>query len=107
MATTFTLAVDNPSEAAVTATFPSAQAYDIAVLAGETEVWRWSVGYAFAAALSERSFPPGVTLLGRETWDWRDADGVPLPSGTYRVVGSLTSAPPLDGNPVEIILAAP
>jgi len=103
----FTLAVDNPSETAITATFPSAQAYDIVVLAGETEVWRWSAGYAFAAALSERSFPPGVTLLGRETWDLRDADGVSLPPGAYRAVGSVASAPPVDGNPVEIVLTAP
>lgn len=103
----FTLAVDNPSETAVTATFPSAQVYDVAVLAGETEVWRWSAGYAFAAALTERSFPPGLTLLGREAWDWRDADGALLPPGTYRVIGSLASAPPLDGNAVELDLTGP
>jgi hypothetical protein len=30
-----------------------------------------------------------------------------LPPGTYRVVGSLESAPPLDGNAVEIVLAGP
>jgi len=103
----FTLAVDNPGPAAVTATFPSAQVYDIVVLAGDAEVWRWSAGYAFAAAMTERSFPPGLTLLGREAWDWRDLDGAPLPPGTYRVVGSLASAPPLDGNPVEVVLAGP
>ena len=107
MATTFTLAVDNPSQTTVTATFPSAQAYDIVVLSGDAEVWRWSAGYAFAAALSERSFPPGLTLLGRETWDLHDAGGAPLPPWTYRVVGSVASAPPLDSNPVEIILTAP
>ena len=107
MAATFTLAVDNPSQSAVAVTLPSAQVYDIVVLAGEAEVWRWSVDYAFAAALSERSFAPGVTLLGRETWDWRAADGALLPPGTYRVVGSLASAPPLDGNPVEIVLTVP
>ena len=107
MPAAFTLAVDNPGAATVTATFPSAQAYDIVVLAGETEVWRWSAGYAFAAAMTERSFPPGLTLLGREAWDWRDTDGAPLPPGIYRVVGSLESAPPLDGNPVEIVLNVP
>ena len=107
MAVRFTLAVDNPGQAPVVATFPSAQAYDIVVLAGDTEVWRWSAGYAFAAALTERSFPPGLTLLGREAWDWREAEGVPLPPGTYRVVGSLESAPPLDGNLVEITLTGP
>jgi Intracellular proteinase inhibitor len=100
----FTLAVDNPTEAPITMTFPSAQTYDLVVYSGETEVWRSSAGSAFAAALAERIYPPGVTLLGRERWGWLDTGGTPLPPGTYRVVGTLTAMAPLSGNAVEITL---
>jgi Intracellular proteinase inhibitor len=103
----FTLAVDNPTEAPISVTFPSAQTYDIAVLLDGTEVWRSSAGLAFAAVLVERSFPPGVTLLGRERWAWLDTSGTPLSPGTYRVIGTLTTAPPQSGNTVEITLGGP
>ena len=100
----FTLAVDNPTEAPLTVTFPSAQTYDLVVYSGETEVWRSSAGSAFAAALAERTYPPGVTLLGRERWSWRDNNDNPLPPSTYRVVGTLTAMAPLSGNAVEVTL---
>ena len=100
----FTLAVDNPTETPITMTFPSAQTYDLVVYSGETEVWRSSAGSAFAAALTERIYPPGVTLLGRERWGWLDTGGTPLPPGTYRVVGTLTAMAPLSGNAVVITL---
>jgi hypothetical protein len=102
-----TLAVDNPTEAPITVTFPSAQTYDLVVYSGEREVWRSSAGSAFAAALAERTYPPGVTLLGRENWGWRDNNGNPLPPGVYRVVGTLTAIAPLSGNAVEVTLNAP
>jgi hypothetical protein len=102
----FTIAVDNPSTAPVTVAFSSAQLYDIAVRAGGSEVWRWSDGRAFAAALTERDFPPGVTLLGRERWDRHDAVGVALPSGQYQIVGTLTTVPPASGNVLALTLTA-
>ena len=104
---TFTIAVDNPGSAPAALTFPSAQVYDVVVLAGETEVWRWSADRMFAAVVTERSYPPGLTLLGRESWNWRDAAGAPLPPGTYRVVASLATNPPRPGNVLEIELRAP
>ena len=104
---TFTIAVDNPGPAPVSLTFPSGQRYDIVAMAGDVEVWRWSADRAFIALFGERSFQPGLTLLGRETWDWRDSSGAPLPPGTYRVVGSVASSPPQAGNVLEITLSAP
>jgi hypothetical protein len=103
----FTLAVDNAGTAPVVATLPSGQRYDIVAYAGEAEVWRWSANRAFPAVIMEPEFAPGVTLLGRETWDWRDSAGSPLPPGTYRVVGILATTPPQAGNVVEIALTAP
>lgn len=104
---TFTLAVDNPGPTPVPVTLPSGQRYEIVVLSGDAEVWRWSANRAFPAVIMEPEFAPGVTLLGRETWDWRDSAGNPLPPGTYRVVGSLATNPPRTGNPVEVTLASP
>ena len=107
MVATFTIAVDNSTNAPLTMTFPAAQLYDVVVLAEETEVWRWSADRVFADVITERSFPPGLTLLGRVTWDWRDTAGAPLPPGTYRAVGSLASSPPRAGNVLEVSLSAP
>jgi Intracellular proteinase inhibitor len=106
-AVTFTIAVDNPGSAPVEIVFPSGQRYDVVAFAGEAEVWRWSADRDFADAEAERSFPPGVTLLGHVTWEWRDMAGAPLPPGTYRVVGELTATPPRTGNVVEISLRQP
>lgn len=101
---TFTLAVDNPGTAETTLTFPSGQSYDIVVMAGETEVWRWSAGRGFITVIREIPFQPGLSPLGRETWDWRDNAGAPLPPGSYRVVASLATNPPQAGNVIELTL---
>lgn len=103
----FAIAVDNPADAPVTLTFPSRQTYDIVVLDGEREVWRWSSDRFFATAMTELTVPPGVVLLGRERWDGRDASGAPVPVGTYRVVANLATNPPKPGNAVELRLGSP
>lgn len=94
----FTVAVDNPSDALLTVTFPSAQLFDITVSAEQQELWRWSSERDFAQAEVERTFPPGVTLLGHATWDQRDGSGTPLPAGAYQIQGSLAIAPRQPGN---------
>ena len=104
---TFVLALDNPGSADATFTFRSGQVYDIVVLSGDVEVWRWSNGMMFGAMLTDRTYVPGVTLLGRERWDWRDANGAPVPPGRYRAVASLVTNPPSTGNVVELTLEAP
>lgn len=103
----FTVAVDNPHADPVTLTFYSSQLYDIVVMSGDAEVWRHSADKFYAAILRDRTFGPGVTLLGRETWDWSDATGASLPPGTYRAVGSLPTQPAITGNPIEIVLQTP
>jgi hypothetical protein len=100
---TITLALDNQSQAPVPVTFGSAQKYDVLALGDNGQVWRWSADRNFAAVESEVLFPPGVTLLGRVSWDMRGTDGRPLETGTYRLVGSLTSlSTPLIGNEVIV-----
>ncbi len=78
---TVTIAIDNPTALAVPVAFHSAQRFDLAVRAGDVEVWRWSADRDFAQVDSEQAIAPGVTLLGRVTWDWRDATGAPLHPG--------------------------
>jgi hypothetical protein len=102
---TITLALDNQSQSPVLVTFGSAQRYDVVALGDSGEVWRWSADRAFAAVESEVPFAPGVTLLGRVSWDMRGSDGRPLEAGTYRLVGSLSSlSSPLVGNEVIVDL---
>jgi hypothetical protein len=77
------------------------------VRAGDVEVWRWSADRDFAQVESEQAMAPGLTLLGRVTWDWRDATGAPLAPGAYRLVGSMSGTPPVEGNVLFIELSAP
>jgi hypothetical protein len=101
---TFTVAVDNRSDAPITLVFPSAQVFDITVVAQQREVWRWSADRDFAQAETERGFPPGVTLVDRTTWQWRTPSGAPLPPGTYRIQASLATAPRQPGNVLLVAL---
>ena len=104
---TFVLALDNPGVGDAMLTFSSSQVYDVTVLAGDVVVWRWSDGKGFGAVITDRTYPVGVTLLGRERWDWRDAHGAPVPPGRYRAVASLATIPPRQGNVVELALDLP
>ena len=104
---TFVLALDNPGVGDAMLTFSSSQVYDVTVLAGDVVVWRWSDGKGFGAVITDRTYPAGVTLLGRERWDWRDSNGATVPAGRYRAVASLATIPPRQGNVVELTLEAP
>lgn len=104
---TFTVAVDNRGETPVTVAFPSAQLFDVAVLAEQREVWHWSADRDFAQAETERTFPPGLTLLGRVTWDRRDSSGVSLRPSVYRVQGTLATVPRQPGNVLLVELLGP
>lgn len=90
-AITFSLSLDNPSDFPVTLGFSSEQRLDLAIFSEERELWRWAAGRDFADTESEETFPPGVMLLGRITWNGRAASGDPLPPGSYRAVGTLTA----------------
>jgi len=90
---TITVAVDNPGDTAVPVLFPSGQRFDLAVYSDSGEVWRWSAQRNFIDEEAEVLFPPGLTLLGRPTWDGRDANGVSIGPGSYRLRGFLSAAP--------------
>lgn len=104
---TFILAIDNAGPGDVTLSFSSSQVYDVRVMAGDAEVWHWAGDRGFGQVITDRTFPPGVTLLGRETWDWRDLAGKPVLPGAYRAVPSLEIMPPQAGNAIELTLDVP
>ena len=104
---TFILAVDNPTDAPVTVPFTSGQTFEIVVAQEQAEVWRWSADMMFTAALRSRAFAPGLTLLGRETWNGHDPAGGMPAAGVYRATATLTANPPRAGNVVEVVIEAP
>ena len=104
---TFVLALDNASGSDVSLTFNSSQVYDIVVTSNDIEVWRWAADRGFGQVITDRTFPPGLTLLGRETWDWHDLTGAPVSPGLYRALGSLKTVQRQMGNSVELMLDVP
>ena len=104
---TFVLALDNASDRDVVLTFSSSQVYDILVTSGDVAQWSWAADRGFGQVITERTYPPGVTLLGRETWSWHDLTGKPVPPGLYRALPSLLTIPPQTGNTIELTLDVP
>ncbi len=92
-----TLGVTNPGPDPISVTAPSSQLYDFIVLKEGREVWRWSLGRLFAAALTQLTIPPGGTRAFSERWDQRDRDGRPVTPGNYVVMGIL-----IDGEQVGL-----
>ena len=104
---TFILALDNASDSDVTLTFSSSQIYDVLVTSGDVTYWSWAADRGFGQVITERTYPPGVTLLGREPWGWLDLTGKPVPPGPYRALPSLLTIPPRTGNAIELTLDVP
>jgi len=75
----------------VTLYYRTAQRYDIAVTnEGGEEVWRWSKDRAFGEVLGEETLDENESLTFNDSWDQRDNDGQPVPTGNYTV--TVTSA---------------
>lgn len=64
----FRFTVVNPSDRPVEVTFRDACRADFAVFEGETEVWRYSDGRAFAQSLTTADLQPGETAVFEESW---------------------------------------
>ncbi|MDP9018688.1 MAG: BsuPI-related putative proteinase inhibitor, partial [Candidatus Eremiobacteraeota bacterium] len=77
-----TIVVINSGKQPVTAHFPTADTYDIAIASGGKEVWRWSAVHASAQVLRSFIFAPGKTTLVVHYWD-ELADGRSLAAGNY------------------------
>jgi len=78
------ISVVNNTKGTVTATFASAQLYDIRIASAKgAELWRWSATHMSAQVLRTQDFAPGKTILATYVWDGTLADGRSLGPGTY------------------------
>lgn len=88
-----TLTITNPTDTAITLTFPSSQIADFTVSSpGGTPVWRWGQGRVFLTVITTRSIPPGGSLTVTERWDQRNTVGLQVPTGVYAVTAQLMAA---------------
>jgi hypothetical protein len=84
--------------------FGSSQNYDFVITDPVTgqEVWRWSRGTMFAQMVRSDSIRGSSKWTYSEVWNRRDNDKNPVPPGRYRLVGILSSQPPIQSEPVMI-----
>ena len=81
-----TIAVRNPTTAAITLRFATSQRYDFVIeSAGGAAVWRWSAGRSFVPRRGGQTVPPGWELNYSETFGGR------LAPGRYRVRALVTA----------------
>jgi hypothetical protein len=96
--------VVNVSDKLLPFKFNSSQNYDFVITDPATgqEVWRWSRGTVFAQVIRSDSIRGSSKWTYSEVWNRRDNDKNPVPSGRYRLVGILSSQPPIQSEPVMI-----
>jgi len=70
--------------------FASAQRYDFIVYRDKEEVWRWSGDEVFAMVLGSITLKPNEKRVYAETLSAKE-----MTQGTYKLVGTITSRPPL------------
>ncbi|MCC6143503.1 MAG: hypothetical protein IT368_06825 [Candidatus Hydrogenedentes bacterium] len=83
-----TLTVTWDGEVPWEGTAPTSRIYDLTIMDGGDEIWRWSDGQAFAQAITPISVPARGALSYTEVWT-APAD---LPPGTYTVTGYFVPA---------------
>ena len=85
-----TLTVANVRAQPITLYYRDAQRFDFFVVVGDQEVWRWSADQLFAQVLGQETLAPGQYLVYRLVWYQQDAQGQPVPPGTYTLYGEST-----------------
>jgi hypothetical protein len=96
--------VVNVSDKLLPFKFNSSQNYDFVITDTATgqEVWRWSRGTVFAQVIRSDSIRGNSKWTYSEVWNRRDNDKNPVSPGRYRLVGILTSQPPIQSEPVTV-----
>ena len=101
----FVLSVKNVSDKLLPFSFASGQSYDFAVIDPTTgqEIWRWSQHMFFVTQVRRsEAIPPQGAWKYEVVWNHRDNNLNPVPPGTYRVVGFVTTKPAIESEPVSI-----
>jgi hypothetical protein len=96
--------VVNVSDKLLPFKYNSSQNYDFVITDPATgqEVWRWSRGTVFAQVVRSDSIRGSSKWTYSEVWNRRDNDKNPVSPGRYRLVGILSSQPPIQSEPVTI-----
>lgn len=93
-----TLEVTNERTGEAVLDFPDGQRFDFEVLDDRETVWRWASDMFFPQVLGRERIPPGESI------DWSARLEAGLPTGDYRIRGTLTTSPPVA---VELPFAVP
>ena len=92
---TITIAASEP----ITLYYRTTQRFDIVISDPEGKVvWRWSKDKAFAEVLEQVSLKASETLSFDESWDQKDDNGQPVPTGNYTVIATSTHCDANYGN---------
>ncbi len=88
------VSLSNPTDKAITWTFPSSQMFDIVIYnqAGEV-VQQWAANKRFAQALTDLTIAPGETKKLGDIVALRDMNGRNLPAGQYRITIEIKGSP--------------
>jgi hypothetical protein len=99
----FVLTVVNTSDKLLPFSFRTSQSYDFAVIDSSTgqEVWRWSRRMFFTQVIRQEAVRPNRNWTFEETWNRRDNDLEPVTPGKYKVVGIVSTEPPIESEPFE------
>jgi hypothetical protein len=91
----FVLVVTNTSDKLLPLRFTSGQTYDFVIrdTLGDREVWRWSSGNFFTQVVRNESIRAEGKWQFDVTWNRKDNDEKPVPSGAYRLTAIVTSSP--------------
>src|SRR5215471_14306964 len=101
----FILNVKNISDKLLPFSFASGQSYDFAVIdpTSGQEIWRWSQHMFFVTQVRRsEAIPPQGAWKYEVVWNHRDNNLNPVPPGTYKVVGYVTTSPALESEPISI-----
>jgi hypothetical protein len=84
--------------------FNSSKTYDFVISDPVTgrEIWRWSNNMMFGQVIRSDSIRADSKWTFSEVWNRRDNDRNPVPPGRYRLIGILSSQPPIQSEPVMI-----
>lgn len=90
---TFTITIRNRTNHTIEIPYPTGQQWDLATYHGNTQIFRWSQGMAWADAPHTIPLKRGETRSEQLNWHTVDRNGEALPHGVYKAHGMVMTAP--------------